>query len=51
MLSFVSCAMLGVSVLLAKSWLAGYGLVFLCVLLGLLAVLIPSMRKTLRSKD
>ena len=37
--------------LLAKSWLIGYALVFLAVLLGLLAVLIPSMRKSLRRKD
>ena len=37
--------------LLAKSWLLGYALVFLAILLGLLAVLIPSMRKVLRRKD
>lgn len=37
--------------LLAKSWLTGYALVFLAILLGLLAVLIPSMRKSLRRKD
>ena len=36
--------------LLAKSWLIGYALVFLAILLGLLAVLVPSMRKTLRKK-
>jgi hypothetical protein len=37
--------------LFAKSWGIGYALVFLAVLLGLLAVLIPSMRKTLRRRD
>lgn len=36
--------------LLAKAWFLGYALVFLAILLGLLAVLIPSMRKTLRKK-
>ncbi len=40
----------GLPLLLAKSWLLGYALVFLAVLLGLLAVLIPSMRKTLRKR-
>ncbi|MFW6171301.1 MAG: hypothetical protein ACODAD_12490 [Planctomycetota bacterium] len=39
-----------VPVLLAKSWFVGYALVFLAILLGLLAVLIPSMRKSLRKK-
>ncbi len=38
-------------VVLAKNWLIGYALVFLCILLGLLAVLIPSMRKALRKKE
>jgi hypothetical protein len=38
-------------VLWAKSWLVGYALVFLCILLGMLAVLLPSMRKVLRKKD
>ncbi len=38
-------------VLLAKSWLVGYALVFLAILLGLLAVLLPSMRKVLRKRD
>ena len=42
---------LAMPTLLAKNWLLGYALVFLCVLLGLLAVLIPSMRKVLRRKD
>jgi hypothetical protein len=37
-------------VLFAKSWFIGYGLVFLAVLLGLLALLIPSRRKTLRRR-
>ncbi len=45
-------AVLGlVPVLWAKSWLIGYALVFLCILLGMLAVLIPSLRTTLRKKD
>ena len=34
-----------------KSWLIGYALLFLGILLGLLAVLIPSMRKVLRKKE
>lgn len=38
-------------IVLAKSWMLGYALVFLCILLGLLAVTIPSMRKALRRKD
>jgi hypothetical protein len=38
-------------VLFAKSWAIGYALVFLGILLGLLAVTIPSMRKALRKKD
>ena len=38
-------------VLLAKSWALGYALVFLAILLGLLGVLIPSMRKSLRKKE
>lgn len=38
-------------VLLGKSPAIGYALVFLCILLGLLAVTIPSMRKPLRKKD
>ncbi len=38
-------------VLWAKSWLIGYALLFLCILLGMLAVLIPSMRTALRKKD
>ena len=38
-------------VLIGKTWLLGYALVFLAILLGLLAVLIPSMRKTLRKRD
>ena len=37
--------------LLAKSWLIGYALVFLCILLGLLAALLSSRRKTLRKKE
>lgn len=40
-----------IPVLLAKSWFLGYALVFLAILLGLLAVLIPSMRKSLRRRD
>ncbi len=40
-----------VPVLLAKSWAIGYTLVFLAILLGLLAVVIPSMRKVLRKKE
>ena len=39
------------TLLAEKSWLLGYALVFLAILLGLLAVLIPSMRKVLRRKD
>ncbi len=35
----------------AKSWLIGYSLLFLAILLGMLAILIPSMRKVLRKKD
>ena len=42
---------LAMPTLLAKSWLLGYALVGLAVLLGLLAVLIPSMRKALRRRD
>ena len=38
-------------VLFAKSWAIGYALVFLCILLGLLAVTIPGMRKALRKRD
>jgi hypothetical protein len=38
-------------VLWGKSWLIGYALLFLGILLGMLAVLIPSMRKALRKKD
>jgi hypothetical protein len=38
-------------ILWAKSWLIGYALLFLGILLGMLAVLIPSMRKVLRKKD
>lgn len=38
-------------VLWAKSWAIGYALVFLCILLGMLAVLIPSMRKPLRRRE
>ncbi len=41
----------GMPVLLAKNWAVGYALVFLAILLGLLAVLIPSMRKVLRKKE
>ena len=40
-----------VPMLLAKSWALGYALVGLGILLGMLAVLIPSMRKSLRKKD
>lgn len=42
---------LDLPVLWGKSWLIGYALLFLCILLGMLAVLIPSMRKVLRKKD
>ncbi|MHB0956618.1 MAG: hypothetical protein ACYC6N_00270 [Pirellulaceae bacterium] len=38
-------------VLWGKSWLIGYSLLFLCILLGMLAILIPSMRTMLRKKD
>lgn len=41
----------GLPLVLAKSGLIGFGLLFLCILLGLLAVLIPSMRKVLRKKE
>ena len=44
-------AALQLPVLWGKSWLIGYALLFLGILLGLLAVLIPSMRKALRKKD
>ena len=37
--------------LLAKNWAIGYALFFLAILLGLLALLIPSMRKAIRKKD
>ncbi len=37
--------------LLAKSWALGYSLVFLGILLGMLAVLIPSFRKSVRKRD
>jgi hypothetical protein len=37
--------------LLAKSWALGYAFLFLAILLGLLAVLIPSMRKAIRVKE
>jgi hypothetical protein len=37
--------------LLAKSWALGYTIVFLGILLGLLAVLIPSLRKVVRAKE
>jgi len=36
--------------LIAKSWLIGQSIVGLCILLGMLAVLIPSMRKVVRKK-
>ena len=38
-------------VLLAKSWAIGYALVFLAILLGSLAVLIPAMRKSVRKRS
>jgi hypothetical protein len=38
-------------VLWGKSWLIGYAVLFLGILLGMLAVLIPSMRRRLRKKD
>ena len=38
-------------VLLAKSSAMGYSLVFLGILLGMLAVLIPSLRKAVRKKE
>ena len=44
-------AALHLPVLWGKSWLLGYALLFLGILLGLLAVLIPSMRKVLRKRD
>ena len=44
-------AALHLPVLWGKSWLIGYALLFVGILLGLLAVLIPSMRKVLRKKD
>ena len=37
--------------LLAKSYAIGYALFFLAILLGLLALLIPSMRKAIRTKE
>ena len=40
----------GYPVLLAKSWLIGYAIVGLSILLGTLAVLISSMRKVVRKK-
>jgi hypothetical protein len=45
-------AALNLPVLWGKdSWLIGYALLFLGILLGMLAVLIPSLRKPLRKKD
>ncbi|MBM4088578.1 MAG: hypothetical protein FJ276_04005 [Planctomycetes bacterium] len=37
--------------LFGKSWAIGYALFFLAILLGLLALLIPSMRKTIQKRD
>jgi hypothetical protein len=45
------CVAVAVPLLWAKSWLLGYGLLLLGILLGMLAVLIPSMRKVLRKKE
>jgi len=44
-------AALALPVLCGKSWMIGYALLFLGILLGMLALLIPSMRKVLRKKD
>lgn len=44
-------AAVSMPILWAKSWLIGYALLFLGILLGMLAVLIPSMRKVLRKRD
>jgi hypothetical protein len=45
-------ATLNLPVLWGKdSWLIGYALLFLAILLGMLALLIPSLRKPLRKKD
>lgn len=44
-------AALTLPVLCGKSWMIGYALLFLGILLGMLALLIPSMRKVLRKKD
>ena len=44
-------AALTLPVLCGKSWMIGYALLFLGTLLGMLALLIPSMRKVLRKKD
>ena len=38
-------------ILLGKQWAIGYAIVFLCILLGVLAVAISSMRKALRKRD
>ena len=46
-----SPATLFMAPVLAKAWFLGYALVFLAILLGFLAVTIPSMRKTLRKKE
>lgn len=47
----VALPVLWAPVLWAKGSLIGYSLLFLGILLGLLAVLIPSMRKVLRKKE
>jgi hypothetical protein len=44
-------ALATVPALLAKSWALGYTIVFLGILLGMLAVLIPSLRKVVRTKE
>ena len=44
-------AVVSLPILFAKSAAMGYAIVFLCILLGMLAVLVPSMRKMVRTKE
>lgn len=47
---FAQNPVIGLPLLLAKSWAIGYTIVGLAILLGTLAVLISSMRKVVRKK-
>mgnify|MGYP001811629058 CR=1 FL=1 len=44
-------AVVSLPILLAKGWALGYATLFLSILLGMLAVLIPSWRKIVRTKE